>query len=128
MAMATGVSAAAIQNDTGAMPPNPAASARAITRNPASSQNVAVVNAGGLALARQDFGTGFSPMLVRRAVQGNDRASDAQVSAIQPGINQAPSISPGGVVPLFGTASVIQPGEWISIYGSNLASVTATWD
>src|ERR1700733_3121988 len=33
---------------------------------------------------------------------------------------QAPSISPGGVVPLDGTANMIQPGEWVSIFGANL--------
>ena len=35
---------------------------------------------------------------------------------------------PGGVVPAFGETNVIQPGEWVSIYGLNLASETATWN
>jgi uncharacterized protein (TIGR03437 family) len=39
----------------------------------------------------------------------------------------APTISAGGVVPVYSTATTIQQGEWISIYGSNLASATATW-
>ncbi len=38
-----------------------------------------------------------------------------------------PEISPGGVVPLDSTATTVQPGSWISIYGSNLATDTATW-
>ena len=38
-----------------------------------------------------------------------------------------PSILPAGIVPLFSTSSTIQPGEWISIYGANLASGTAVW-
>ena len=42
--------------------------------------------------------------------------------------SQAPSISPGGVVPLYGTIPTIQPGEWVSIYGTNLASSTITWN
>lgn len=33
-----------------------------------------------------------------------------------------PSISQGGIVPLFSTSSTIQAGEWISIYGRNLIS------
>jgi uncharacterized protein (TIGR03437 family) len=41
---------------------------------------------------------------------------------------QAPSILPNGVVPLFGTISIIAPGELISIYGNNLASGTAVWN
>jgi uncharacterized protein (TIGR03437 family) len=33
-----------------------------------------------------------------------------------------PAINSGGVVP-----ATVQPGEWVSIYGTNLASTTATW-
>jgi uncharacterized protein (TIGR03437 family) len=40
----------------------------------------------------------------------------------------APSITPGGIVPVFSSANTIQPGEWVSIYGRNLASGTATWN
>ncbi|MDP9054860.1 MAG: hypothetical protein M3N93_11260 [Acidobacteriota bacterium] len=39
----------------------------------------------------------------------------------------APTISAGGVVPLNSKVSTIQPVEWISIYGTNLASSTASW-
>ncbi|HWB98758.1 MAG TPA: IPT/TIG domain-containing protein [Bryobacteraceae bacterium] len=39
-----------------------------------------------------------------------------------------PSITPGGVVPVFSKANTIQPGEWVSIYGTNLAGTTATWN
>jgi len=39
----------------------------------------------------------------------------------------APSILSGGIVPVFSTSTTIQPGEWVSIYGANLASTTATW-
>jgi hypothetical protein len=35
-----------------------------------------------------------------------------------------PSISPNGIVPLYGTLNTIQPGEWVSIYGTNLAATT----
>ena len=41
--------------------------------------------------------------------------------------SNAPAIAAGGIVPLYGTASVIQPGEWVSIFGTNLASGTAVW-
>jgi uncharacterized protein (TIGR03437 family) len=33
-----------------------------------------------------------------------------------------PAILPGGIAP-----TTIQPGEWVSIYGNNLATSTATW-
>lgn len=37
-------------------------------------------------------------------------------------------IAPGGIVSLDSTASIIAPGEWVSIYGTNLASGTAAWE
>jgi uncharacterized protein (TIGR03437 family) len=40
----------------------------------------------------------------------------------------APLIAPGGIVPIDGTVATIQPGEWVSIYGANLASSTAIWN
>jgi uncharacterized protein (TIGR03437 family) len=39
-----------------------------------------------------------------------------------------PLILRGGAVPLYSTVSTIQPGEWVSIYGVNLASSTAAWN
>lgn len=39
----------------------------------------------------------------------------------------APAITTNGVVPLFSTATTIQPTSWISIYGKNLATSTALW-
>jgi uncharacterized protein (TIGR03437 family) len=34
----------------------------------------------------------------------------------------------GGAVPVYSASNTIAPGEWISIYGSNLASSDATWN
>jgi uncharacterized protein (TIGR03437 family) len=39
----------------------------------------------------------------------------------------APSISSGGITPLYSSSTSITPGSWVSIYGSNLAAGTATW-
>ena len=39
----------------------------------------------------------------------------------------SPSILPGGVVPVASSVGAIQAGEWVSIYGNNLASGTANW-
>jgi uncharacterized protein (TIGR03437 family) len=39
-----------------------------------------------------------------------------------------PSITPAGVVPLFSKATTIQAGEWVSIYGKNLAGSAVTWN
>jgi len=53
---------------------------------------------------------------------GNNRIRKVIVSSA---VNTKPSINPGGVVPVYSPASAIQPGEWVSIYGTNLASSTA---
>jgi uncharacterized protein (TIGR03437 family) len=37
------------------------------------------------------------------------------------------TINAGGVVPLDSTVNTIQPGEWVSVYGTNLASSPLTW-
>jgi len=39
-----------------------------------------------------------------------------------------PTIGVGGVVPVDSAVNTIQPGEWASIYGTNLASGNATWN
>jgi uncharacterized protein (TIGR03437 family) len=39
----------------------------------------------------------------------------------------APAIAPGGIVPIDSSVSTIQPGEWVSIFGVNLASASASW-
>jgi uncharacterized protein (TIGR03437 family) len=39
-----------------------------------------------------------------------------------------PAILPGGVVPVFSSVPIIQPGSWVSIYGTNLANTTAIWN
>jgi len=48
----------------------------------------------------------------------------AKISSVTP---QPPSIFVGGVVPADSPANTIQPGEWVSIYGNNLAAAAATW-
>jgi uncharacterized protein (TIGR03437 family) len=40
----------------------------------------------------------------------------------------APAIASGGIVPAGSSATTIQPGEWVSIYGARLASATTFWN
>lgn len=55
------------------------------------------------------------------------QAANAFVAKVGFGTNLgAPIINPGGIVPLYSGVSTIQPGEWISIYGANLASGTGS--
>jgi uncharacterized protein (TIGR03437 family) len=39
-----------------------------------------------------------------------------------------PSINTGGIGPIYSKATTIQPGSWISIYGTNLVSSLGIWD
>jgi uncharacterized protein (TIGR03437 family) len=41
---------------------------------------------------------------------------------------EATSIASSGVVPVDSTISIIQPGEWVSIFGTNLATSTEAWN
>jgi len=53
----------------------------------------------------------------------NNRIREVTVTTVPP-----PSITPGGVVPIYSTATTIQPGEWVSIYGNNLGPAQpVTW-
>src|ERR1035438_2856934 len=66
------------------------------------------------------------PDSIQRSLVGVHR--DDTVTKIPFPSRQAPSISNAGIVPIFSTANAIQPGEWVSIYGANLASATMTWN
>ena len=73
-----------------------------------------------------------SPIALIQGVDGNlygttqtaGLGDDGAVFSLQ---LAGPSITLGGILPVYGTVSIIQPGEWISIYGANLAGSTATW-
>ncbi len=39
----------------------------------------------------------------------------------------APTITTGGINPIYSTATTIQPGAWAQLFGTNLASASTTW-
>lgn len=110
MAMVTGASAAMIGTGVRDVAVEAIASVVAARQQRSSSFSRAV----RLAMARQDARVEFFNRVGAKAA----RASQTQ----------APSISPGGIVPLCGTQSIVQPGEWVSIFGSNLAGGTVLWN
>jgi hypothetical protein len=59
--------------------------------------------------------------LVYFADSGNNR-----VRLLTP--NLPPSITQDGIVPIYSSVPVVQPGSWVSIYGTNLATGTFTWN
>jgi len=112
MAMATGISAAVIGTGAPAVA-EPAANALAATQHFATANNVPLMSAIRAAMARQNA---FGP------------AANAAVQGTQAAVSGPPTISPGGVVPIFSSTNTIEPGEWVSIYGTNLASSTVVWN
>jgi uncharacterized protein (TIGR03437 family) len=54
---------------------------------------------------------------------GNERVR--LLTSAQPG---PPSITPNGIGPLYSSSNTFQPGSLISIYGSNLATGTVSWN
>ncbi len=98
MALATGASAAVVT--AGArVTPERAASIRTVAQNPGSSKAPPFLNDPAFALAR-----------ISHAAQA------------------LPTISAGGVVPIYSADQTIEPGEWVSIYGQNLAAQTVLWN
>jgi uncharacterized protein (TIGR03437 family) len=104
LAMVTNASAQIIGGGMRNITADPIASARVAQEYLANSQNMPLRNAIRLAMT-----------------PGNSEKIALSSQA------QAPSISPGGVVPLYGTLNIIQPGELVSIFGTNLAGETANW-
>lgn len=62
--------------------------------------------------------SGPGPVVLTGSGSGTFTSTPAAVAAI----------SPEGIVPLYSAVPIIQPGSWISIYGSNLSNTTATWN
>jgi hypothetical protein len=110
--MLTGSSAAIIGTGIPESSPDPIASIRLAKQLLASSTNNPSIKPIRLAMAMQNSA---------------DRIVSHAADTMQ-GRIKAPSIALGGIVPLYGSVNIIQPGEWISIYGSHLASGTAVWN
>jgi uncharacterized protein (TIGR03437 family) len=115
MAMATNASASIIGSgirDIAAQPdPNFLFERQHLT----TSQNAPVIKTIRLAMARQNAG--------ERLLLGADLKITPAVQA-----QAVPTIAPSGVVPQYGTLSIIQPGQWVTISGNNLASATVAWN
>jgi uncharacterized protein (TIGR03437 family) len=79
-------------------------------------------------------GVAASPAFSANAVAGSYTVTASAAGVASPAsftltnMNPAPSITPGGVVPFYSTATAIQPGEWVSIYGAGFANSASTWN
>src|SRR5471030_400345 len=59
---------------------------------------------------------------------GRQWSQQASVLFLGQAPGPVPAISLGGINPLFSKSPTIQPGSWISIYGTNLAPAKAVWN
>ena len=94
-----------------------------------SASAIAMDSSGNVYIAGTAHSTNFPVsqgafQTVNHAVSG---AANAFVAKLNLGAT-TPSIAPGGIVPAGSAAGTIQPGEWVSIYGTNLAASTVTWN
>ncbi len=70
-----------------------------------------------------------SPLGVAVGSSGGIYIADSQnsrVRALTPGT--APRIAPNGTVPIYSSVPIVQPGSFVSIYGTELATGTFLWN
>jgi uncharacterized protein (TIGR03437 family) len=53
---------------------------------------------------------------------------DSEIRLLTPSTGALPAINNNGVVSVDSTFPIVSPNSWITIYGTNLASTTATWN
>jgi uncharacterized protein (TIGR03437 family) len=114
LAMTTGTSASIITGPV-RFTPQPAGSIRVAKSHQAAFTGLQSVADARFAIAIRYAGQDFLHRVQRPRLLALDPAS-------------SPSIAANGVVPFFGATNIIQPGEWVSIYGQNLAASTANWN
>jgi uncharacterized protein (TIGR03437 family) len=96
-----------------------------------SLSGLAVDAAGNIYVAGNMIGATLptTPGVVQPSYRGGSGAYGdgliAKISLVNP---LAPTIVSGGIVPVDSSSTTIQPGEWVSIYGTNLAAASATWN
>ena len=83
---------------------------------------------GSLPVALPPIPGSFNPFMVVDVNFAETDYTPDSVSSCSPQTLPAPSITSGGIVPVGSVVETIQSGEWVSIYGANLASSTVAWN
>ena len=77
-----------------------------------------------------DGGSTWTSLALPSNCAGNPNCSQSTMIAnviVAGSVSALPSITSGGIVPVYGSSNTIQPGEWASIYGTGLANGTTVW-
>ena len=61
------------------------------------------------------------------SIVASNGSGQASVAVKLPITAALPAMTAGGVVPIYSSSPVIQPGSWVSIYGTGLANGTYVW-
>ncbi len=72
-------------------------------------------------------GTGSATLAVDRNIKTFTYTLNGTLTLAGP-VSVPPGITPNGIVPVYTDTPLIQPGAWISIYGTSLADNTALWN
>jgi uncharacterized protein (TIGR03437 family) len=91
-----------------------------------SSVTPAVCTVAGITVTIVAVGT--CSITANQAGNANYIAAPSVTQSFTVGAGGPPAIKAGGVVPIYSSATNIQPGSWVSIFGSNLADETVTWN
>jgi uncharacterized protein (TIGR03437 family) len=70
----------------------------------------------------------LSSGLIYIACNSTTGYADDRIRLLTPASGAVPTITNNGVVPINSTSTTIQPGSWVSIYGTNLAATATTWN
>jgi len=107
---------------------SPSALRKVLRRSAANWQMYAAVTGSAMAMATGAAASNVANVSAARPnfVIAGQNGARVEIGRTSPA--QAPSISPGGIVPIYGTLNTIQPGEWVTIYGTNLAGGIAVWN
>jgi uncharacterized protein (TIGR03437 family) len=95
-----------------------------------AARGVAVDGSGNMYITGEAGSADFpvTPGAFQATNHSTNGSSNAFVAKVNLNANMpAPTITPGGIVPVDSTVGTIQPGEWVSIYGTNLASTAEIW-
>jgi uncharacterized protein (TIGR03437 family) len=87
----------------------------------------------GAASTNAEINGGLGPAALALSGSGNIYIADStnqRVRLLSPSAAPAPSptIKSGGIVPINSTATTVQSGSWVSIFGNNLAGAATTWN
>lgn len=73
-------------------------------------------------------GNGTINLTIQVAADGTFNATGSAAGTLTTKLVPVATIQPSGIVPVYSSVPVVQPGSWFSIYGSNFTGTTSVWN